>query len=243
MKLPRKNSIATSLLALLLSVSLVPTVFAEAAGSVTHLSGPLLARKADGTTRILSQKSAVESGDLLVTEKDTYARVKFTDNSEITLKPNTQIKIDAFLFDQAKPEADSAIFNLIKGGLRALTGLVGKRGNQDSYKLKAPAATIGIRGTDYNASWCQSDCGPLPTGLYVQVSDGQVVVSNSGGSQNFGAGQFGFVPDAVTPPVVLPRDPGIIFTPPPSFDVPPPQPGQPVASSSPDSKRVDCEVR
>lgn len=243
MKLPRKSSIATRLLALLLGAMLSSLAFAEAAGSVTHLSGPLLARKADGTTRILSQKSAVESGDLLVTEKDTYARVKFTDNSEITLKPNTQIRIDAFLFDQAKPEADSAIFNLIKGGLRALTGLVGKRGNQDSYSLKAPAATIGIRGTDYNASWCQSDCGTLPTGLYVQVSDGQVVVSNSGGSQNFGAGQFGYVPDAFTPPVVLPRDPGVIFTPPPSFSAPPPQSGQPASSSSPDSRRVDCEVR
>lgn len=243
MKRPRRNSTATSLLALLLGLALCTSALAEMAGTVTHLSGPLLAKKADGTSKILSQKSVVESGDLLVSEKDTYARVKFTDNSEITLKPNTQIRIDAFLFDQAKPEADSAVFNLIKGGLRALTGLVGKRGNQDSYKLKAPSATIGIRGTDYNASWCQADCGTLPTGLYVQVTDGQVVVSNSAGSQNYGAGQFGYVKDPITPPVVLPKDPGIKFTPPPSFNAPAPQPGQAGSSSSQDGKKVDCEVR
>jgi hypothetical protein len=230
------------MLALLLGAMLSSLVFAEAAGSVTHLSGPLLARKADGTTRILSQKSAVESGDLLVTEKDTYARVKFTDNSEITLKPNTQIKIDAFLFDQAKPEADSAIFNLLKGGLRALTGLVGKRGNQDSYKLKAPAATIGIRGTDFLA-----DLTPQGN-LFVEVLQGAVEVRTDTGILPLTQGQIGFAQNMFTPPVVVPVRPPEVprFQPPPSFNAPIPQPGQaapPPSPSSGEGRRVDCEVR
>lgn len=241
MKHPRINSIATRMLALLLGAMLSSLVFAEAAGSVTHLSGPLLARKADGTTRILSQKSAVESGDLLVTEKDTYARVKFTDNSEITLKPNTQIKIDAFLFDQAKPEADSAIFNLLKGGLRALTGLVGKRGNQDSYKLKAPAATIGIRGTDFLA-----DITPQGN-LFVEVLQGAVEVITPTGVLPLAQGQIGFAKDAFTLPVIVPAKPPEVprFQPPPSFNAPvAPVPGQATQSAPPpDSKKVDCEVR
>lgn len=284
---PRRNSIAINLVALLLMLS--TAALAEIAGTVTHLSGPLLARKADGTSKILSQKSTVESGDLLISEKDTYARVKFTDNSEITLKPNTQIRIDTYLFDQAKPENDSAVFNLIKGGLRALTGLVGKRGNQDSYKLKAPSATIGIRGTDYIAqvvgappgagggasqdAGMGSDsqvgalaraggaapieledvdtmvvgappgAGGLAPGLYVQVLDGMIHVTNQGGTQNFAAGQFGYTPSLTQPPVVLPSNPGIQFTPPPSFSAPAPQPGQTGSSSPQDSKKVDCEVR
>lgn len=241
MKRPRINNIATRMLALLLGAMLSSLVFAEAAGSVTHLSGPLLARKADGTTRILSQKSAVESGDLLVTEKDTYARVKFTDNSEITLKPNTQIKIDAFLFDQAKPEADSAIFNLIKGGLRALTGLVGKRGNQDSYKLKAPAATIGIRGTDFLA-----DITPQGN-LFVEVLQGAVEVITPTGVLPLAQGQIGFAKDAFTLPVIVPAKPPEVprFQPPPSFNAPvAPVPGQATQSAPPQgSKKVDCEVR
>ncbi len=241
MKRPRKNSIATSLLALLFGLALAPLAFAEVAGTVTHLSGPLLARKADGTSKILSQKSIVESGDLLVSEKDTYARVKFTDNSEITLKPNTQIKIDAYLFDQAKPEADSAVFGLLKGGLRALTGLVGKRGNQDSYQLKTPSATIGIRGTDYIAHL--GGAGGLAPGLYVQVLDGMIHMTNQGGSQTFSAGQFGYTPSFTQPPVILPANPGIQFTPPPSFSAAPPQPGQAASPSAQDGKKVDCEVR
>ncbi len=276
MKHPRKNSIATSLLTLALGFLLSFSACAETAGTVTHLSGPLLAKKADGTSKILSLKSIVESGDLLVSEKDTYARIKFIDNSEITLKPNTQIRIDAFLFDQAKPEADSAVFSLLKGGLRALTGLVGKRGNQDSYQLKAPSATIGIRGTDYIAQVIPgadmsagagisgmsagdegggrmtlaqaappgTGAGGLAPGLYVQVIDGLIQLTNKGGSQNFSAGQFGYTPSFTQPPVILPTNPGIQFTPPPSFSTSPTQqPGQGASSPASGDKKVDCEVR
>lgn len=238
---PRKNSIATSALLLLALLAASAAAFAETAGTVTHLSGPLLARKVDGSTKILSQKSTVESGDLLVSEKETYARVKFTDNSEITLKPNTQIKIDSYLFDQSKPESDNAVFNLLKGGLRALTGLVGKRGNQDSYKLKAPSATIGIRGTDFLA-----DLTPQGT-LFVEVLQGAVEVRTPVGILPLAQGQIGFAKDAFTLPVIVPAKPPEVpkFQPPPSFSAPAAAaPGQATQSAPPsDSKKVDCEVR
>lgn len=240
MMLRRKNSIATSTLLLLALLILSPAAFAEVAGTVTHLSGPLLARKLDGTTKILSQKSEVESGDQLVSEKDTYARVKFTDNSEITLKPNTQLKIDSYLFNLAKPESDNAVFNLLKGGLRALTGLIGKRGNQDSYKLKAPSATIGIRGTDYLA-----DVTPQGS-LFVEVLHGIVELRTPFGIQPVTQGQIGFAQDAFTAPVIVPSKPPEVpkFQPPPSFNAPEHAPGQTAQTSSPsDSKKVDCEVR
>ncbi len=80
----------------------------------------------------------------------------------------------------------------------------------------------------------------------MQVIDGQVVVTNSAGSQGYGAGQFGYVRDPFTPPATLPKDPGIQFTPPPSFGAPGnPPPGQTTTTttSSSDTKKVDCEVR
>ena len=42
-------------------------------------------------------------------------------------------------------------------------------------------------------------------------------VSNKGGSQNFTAGQYGFTPGFTQPPVILPTNPGMQYTPPPSF--------------------------
>lgn len=77
----------------------------------------------------------------------------------------------------------------------------------------------------------------LAPGLHVQVTDGVIVVTNSGGSLGFQAGQFGYVPSVNQPPVILPSDPGLQFTPPPSFGSggsgPPP----------PSGGSTDCIVR
>jgi hypothetical protein len=146
---PSKKCIATkALLLLVFWLSCSFAMAAQVAGTVVQLSGPLLAKKASGAVKILSLKSEVESGDTLVTEKNTYAMVKFIDNSEITLKPASQLTIDNFAFDNAKPDGDSASFNLLKGGMRSVSGLLGKR-NKEKFALKTPAATIGIRGTTF----------------------------------------------------------------------------------------------
>lgn len=190
-------------------------------GRVTHLSGPLLAKKADGTTRVLSVNSVVEQGDTLVTEKRTYARIKFTDNSEINMRPGTQLKVAEYNFDQAKPAEDKAVYNLAKGGMRAVTGLIGKRGDQNSYKLMTDTAVAGVRGTIYECKICDGNCGTLPNGLYLFVLEGIINVSNSGGSQNVNAGQYVYVETATSVPTILPGNPGIDFALPASIADPP----------------------
>ena len=160
------RSIAISLLLLSLLLIFSSVSFAETeVGRVTNLSGPLFAKKADGTTRVLSVNAAVEQGDTLVTEKKTYARIKFTDNSEISMRPGTQLKVSEYNFDQAKPKEDKVVFNLIKGGMRSVTGMIGKRGDQDSYKLMTDTAVAGVRGTTYECKICEGNCGSLPNGF------------------------------------------------------------------------------
>ncbi|MDB5964342.1 MAG: hypothetical protein JWQ72_842 [Polaromonas sp.] len=80
----------------------------------------------------------------------------------------------------------------------------------------------------------------LPPGLYVSVTDGQIVVSNKGGTANFSAGQFGFTASVVQPPIQVPKNPAIQFTPPPAFNQS--TSGTSLASSS-KSGGVDCIVR
>lgn len=254
---------------------------AQVAATVVQLSGPLLARKADGVVKVLSLRSEVESGDTLVTEKNTYAMLRFIDNGEITLKPGTTMKIDKFAYDAGKPAGDEASFNLIKGGLRSVTGLLGKR-NKEKFEMKTPSATIGIRGTTFIAEWIEptaeavaardaardaylmastaslDDASPvrplmlaqakppapaspaLPPGLYVSVIDGLIHVTNPVGTQNFSAGQFGYTPNVTTPPVVVPANPGMQFSPPPVFNAPAPLSG---AATPAKSNTVDCIVR
>jgi hypothetical protein len=265
MNQPRKCTATKSLLFLALMWTGALAYAAQAAGTVINLSGPLLAKKADGTIRILALKSAVEPGDTLITQKSGYAQIKFSDDSRLILQPNTTLTIDKFSYDATQPDDDSAAFTLIQGGLRSITGLLGKR-NKEKFSLKTPTAAIGIRGTTFIAQYVvsgnsgsgQRNTPPpvgkvggsntpppsvpaLPPGLHVQVTDGMIVVTNSGGSLGFQAGQFGYVPSPNQPPVIVPPNPGMQFTPPPAFNRPTPTPtGNP---NSGNSNNVDCIVR
>lgn len=291
MNQPRRCTATKALLFVAAALAATVAWAGQVAGTVTHLSGPLLAKKADGAVKVLSQKSTVEQGDTLVTEKDTYARIKFIDDSEMTLRPNSQVKIDDFSFEDDQPQKDKASFSLIKGGLRAVTGTLGKR-NKEKFGVNTPTATIGIRGTIFIAEYVPPESAavaaygfaslaaiapvsyldradsfrsdvPLQAapveilpirlaqgmpsvagrapGLYVQVLNGMVSLTNQGGSQNFAAGQFGHAPSMVQPPVILPANPGIKFEPPPAFSMNtgPQDNGAP----PPQQKGVDCEVR
>jgi hypothetical protein len=82
--------------------------------------------------------------------------------------------------------------------------------------------------------------GGLAPGLYVSVIDGAIMMSNRGGTTSFTAGQFGYTANVQVPPMVVPANPGLKFTPPPTFAS---SPGQQGASGGGKSNAVDCEVR
>jgi len=190
--------------------------FAAGAGTVAHLSGSLSVQRPDGSVRILSRNSEVNPGDVLTTEQDSYAQVNFTDGSSITLRPNTSVRVEAYRFAKDQPQEDNSFLRLLKGGMRTVTGLIGRRGNQDAYKIGTNQATIGIRGSSGDTLECSEGCpgvtstsGKLPQGLYHATHTGSYIVENDAGSQTVGPGQFGYVKDAKTPPAVLPKDPGL----------------------------------
>jgi hypothetical protein len=188
-------------------------------GTVTQLSGTLSVRKADGSVRILSQRSQVETGDLLSTERESFAQIRFSDGGQLTLKPSSSVKIESFRFTEDKPQEDSFLYRLVKGGLRAVTGTVGKR-SKEQYELETATATIGIRGTTLSADDCLNnrlnECGRLEPAVYVGVADGEVVVRNGQGELGLAAGQFGLVAPNQRP-LFLSTDPGLQFTPPATF--------------------------
>jgi hypothetical protein len=121
---------------------------------------------------------------------------------------------------------------------------------------RAPLLGLGHAGGKYTYVQLQTfdsarlaqitPLGPPPAsgarapGLYVQVLDGLINVSNKGGSTNFSAGQFGYTASITQPPVVVPANPGMQFTPPPSFSSTPVSQG---GSSASKAGTVDCVVR
>lgn len=86
-----------------------------------------------------------------------------------------------------------AYFRLLKGGFRAVSGLIGKS-DPAEYRVSTPVATIGIRGTDYVVILCDAACASDPVildtlpegssaqgGLIVGVIQGGVFVVNEDG--------------------------------------------------------------
>ncbi len=93
------------------------------------------------------------------------------------------------------PTGSRAFFKLIKGGFRAVSGLIGKVEHND-YRVTTPVATIGIRGTDSLLVLCDLACNSDPVlrdslpegssadgGLVVGVISGGVFVANEAGKE------------------------------------------------------------
>ena len=111
-----------------------------------------------GDSKISGRRGAeVRSGDTLQLGPQSNAQLLLTDDSVIALRQDTLFKVSDYAFQAKDPDTGRAIFNLLKGGLRTVTGLIGKR-NRDNYSVQTPVATIGIRGTHYNLVHCDSNC-------------------------------------------------------------------------------------
>jgi len=193
-------------------------------GTVTHVAGTLSARKADGTTRVLSPRSQVATGDVVSTERESHAQIRFSDGAEVTLRPNSSFRIDNFAFARESPKEDSFVTSVLTGGLRFVTGLVGQR-NRGKFSVGTATATIGIRGTTFSAHDCIAlPCPGLKPAVYVGVSNGRVNVANPAGQLNLGAGQFAIIEQGQPPR--LTENPGLAISPPQAFLKPAPPPGK-----------------
>jgi len=164
---------------------------------------------AAGDTTALRQGQAVklafgamvQDQDVLRTGAASNLQVRFVDDSYVSLRESSELRVDQFNFADGKGK-ESAAFSLLKGGLRAVTGLIGRQ-NHDDYKMVTPTATIGIRGTDYAATFCQGDCKnedgtPARNGTYGRVigqagGTNRIEVSNEAGSRTLGINANFFV--------------------------------------------------
>jgi len=172
---------AKGLLAALVATLLTGQALAETAGRVTFVTGEVVAISSDGQRRVLAKSELVNSGERLETGKGRL-QIRFTDGSFVSLQPNTVFGLDNYTFARNKPKEGSLLFNFARGGMRTISGAIGKI-NRANYIVKTPVGTIGIRGTGYVAT-------QEPNGrLLVTVNKGIVNVSNEFGSSNINVGQ------------------------------------------------------
>ena len=197
------------LLAVVVSMTL-PVDMAQAqdrvAGTVKKSKGRVTAAGTDGQIRRLSRGGRIRSREMIVTAASSYAKLLFNDGGSLYLRPNTRFSVDDY--DDRGAQQDKGLFSLLKGGLRYVTGAIGRR-NRRAVQVRTPVATIGIRGTDFKARVCD-DCGIGRDGLYTETNEGTIVVINGGVEVEAGVGQFIFVcPDPDCPPELLSEAPAV----------------------------------
>ena len=171
------------------------------AGVAQFTAGEVNLRQTDGRVTALTKGGDINSGNAIVTGTNGRAQVRFTDGGLVSLQPNTEFKIASYV-DQNNPREDRFLVDLLRGSMRAITGLIGKR-NRDNYRLTTTTATIGIRGSGFKV-------GYNPDGSLGITSElDKIEVCNQSGCIGLVAGESVRVLDNVTPPVRTSEQPKV----------------------------------
>lgn len=144
-------------LILLMLLAFTSVVQAQSVGSTQYVRGTATLRHDDGNISIMSRGSDIQQGDEIYTSGNSFAVLQFDDDTRMTLRPNTTFRIDEYRYKPEAPQQNSGFFSLIRGGFRAVTGLINKHAPQ-AMRFKTRTATIGIRGTEFDARLCENDC-------------------------------------------------------------------------------------
>ena len=188
---------------------------ATVAGRVILATGKATAVLAGKTDRVLKRGSNVFEGDTVKTDDKSYLKIKYTDGGFMMIRPSSQIVIEKYV--PLEKGEGSQITNLVKGGMRVVTGAIGKA-NHDNVMVKSTPATIGIRGTDWTMRVCAADCVdlaqlgvPVPSnGLYTGVNFGSIAIQNQFGILITSQGQYAYVKGPNSKPTKLPNAPAIL---------------------------------
>ena len=179
--------------ALVLALAAVyPLVGHGAAGTTQFIAGDVTMRRGSAAATPLAKGTVLESGDAIVTGSRGIAQVKFSDGGYVAIQPNSQFDITRYA-DRGDAAQDSFLVNLARGGMRAITGLIGKR-NTANYKVTTSTATVGIRGSSFHMAY-------NPDGsLSVSTEQDEIVVCTTAGCVSLTAGESALVPsDNVLP--------------------------------------------
>lgn len=172
----------------------------EAAGTVLFASGDVAAVAADGSRRALARGDLFYPGETLETGVGRL-QARFSDGAMVSIQFRSRFRVDDYNYSGEPDGTERGVFSLLKGGIRTITGAIG-RVNRDAYRVNAVVATIGIRGSAYNAELCQLDCFEKADGLYVNTTQGVIGLTNNAGTVEVPAGTTAYVADIDTLPVL-----------------------------------------
>lgn len=181
-----------------------------ASAKVVSAQGELFATGPGGQRRRLVDGGSIYPGDLLETAAATRAVLAFRDDSRVTLGSNTRFRVDNFVYDEKNAGEGRFLVSLLRGSVRALTGLIAKANNRN-VGFSTATATIGIRGTGFDASCDDAGQCSLWTwlGSIVVTPQGQTALQALQAGQGLFISPSGIQPLSAPPNMDGPRPDGV----------------------------------
>jgi len=199
----------TTLAALMASIGAAFPVVAQGAPAarVDFAIGDVAAVNKAGESRPVAKGTVIEEGETINTNNGR-TQLRFTDGAYVSLQPRSEFRIDQYRYEGKQDGSERTFISLLKGGLRTITGFVG-RTSKKNYQVSTTMATIGIRGTEYTIQYGGSISGT--------VSEGEIDVCNGAGCINVTNGESYYVANQDVKPQLSNK----------GTDLPPPEPTKP----------------
>lgn len=99
----------------------------------------------------LKRGDKVYSGQTITTGDQSFAQLRFSDSTLLSIDANSEYKIDHYQYHADDASQDAQTATLLKGSLSTVTGKIAKK-NPKLFKTKTPVATIGVRSTSFSLS-------------------------------------------------------------------------------------------
>lgn len=187
-------------LGLLLAFSLAfPSAAFAIVGKFQFVNGEVMVINAQGQQRAVKKGDTIDEGDTVATAGSGFAQIKMEDGGFFAVRPGTQFKVDTFKYNGKDDGSEKGVFGLIKGSLRSVTGIIGKK-HHDNYKIQTATSTIGIRGSGADVGY-EDGVGTAVHTLF----GGHTLTTNVNGQSitiETGPGQTAFAPPGEAPKIV-----------------------------------------
>ena len=167
---------------------------AEASAATVIYSQGQAQIKAQGQLQPASKGITVRSGDTVVTEQG-QAQLRFSDGAYVAVGPKSEYAIEKYI-DARNASQDTFASRLLRGSMRAITGLIGKR-NKKNYVVRTTTATLGIRGSAFTLAY--DDKGNV---IATTEQDG-IELCTKAGCVGLAAGESAIVRSSDMPPIVI----------------------------------------
>ncbi len=139
---------------------------------VSSLTGTAQAIPGAGAPRTLRVGDDVNQGETVATGDNSSIVLRFEDGQIVALTARSRMAVNAYTYNTTEPAKSNVLLSLLDGGMRAITGFIGRR-DPTKVAYRAGNATIGIRGTDVTIATSGGVVG-------VTVGDGEITFTFNG---------------------------------------------------------------